>query len=707
MSSVITQHVAPWLVTRIAEPAIRSLLVAAVAGLALAIFRPRSVSLRLATWTIVLFAALAMPFLGWLLPSVPLRLPAPSAARARTVVAAAQPMAQAPGRNPRTPSDARKGEAESQSLIQPIGASRLREGHAVDRSPFDQAGQQSRKADRNFWPAGLVCLYLLTTTILLARFALGVKLRRRLRASCVGIDDPRTQALICRNARSLRVDRVPQLAESTAVAVPVTLGVRDAAILLPPGWRLWEDAKLSAVLAHELSHIKRRDALTQLLSAVHVCVFWFSPLAWWLDRELAELAEEASDEAALRAGAGATYYAEMLLGFFASLGAARRRVRWEAISLVRGLRVERRLERIFRANPTVPGGLGKPVLFLLLASTVPVVSFLGAVQPLAMQAQSDVPAPAVTPTQAQPAPAPRPPQAKVRSPNEASPAAPPSPAAPNPQFGRTVFPKGVAHRAPPAPAAPPQPASGPLPPPGMLAAGLPLPAPPDVGQGVSASSQNGAGSSFLDGDEGPDYAVVSGRSLFMSGSSGEREEVDALRGKVNGNFIWFRRDAKSYIIQDAGTVTEAALFFQAEQNLGRQQAALGKQQAALGKEQAALGRQMRAVRVQVPEDLVSQLEAVEASIKKLGPTSNQQELGRLQGELGRLQGEIGRLQAYGGRQEGAVGKQMGTLGRQQGELGREQGRLGREQARLARQANREMRRLIDSAFARGLAKPAP
>ena len=39
--------------------------------------------------------------------------------------------------------------------------------------------------------------------------------------------------------------------------------------------------------------------LTQRLSLLHRAIFWFSPLAWCLDRRLADLAEQASDEAAL------------------------------------------------------------------------------------------------------------------------------------------------------------------------------------------------------------------------------------------------------------------------------------------------------------------------------------------------------------------------------------------------------------------------
>jgi hypothetical protein len=201
--------------------------------------------------------------------------------------------------------------------------------------------------------------------------------------------------------------------------------------------------------------------------------------------------------------------------------------------------------------------------------------------------------------------------------------------------------------------------------------------------------------------------VVSGKSLFTSGSEGERDEIKSLRVRMKGDFIWFRRNGKSYVIEDPATVKEAAEFFKPEEELGKEQAALGKEQGALGKQQAAWGKQMRAVRVQVPNDLLTQMEHVEAAIKQLGPNASQQELGRLQGQLGRLQGELGRLQSNAGGRNGTIGKRMGELGRQQGELGRQQGRLGREQARLARHANRQMRSLIDDAFAHGLAKPVP
>jgi hypothetical protein len=64
------------LLAQLANPAARALALAGAAGLGLAAFRVKSTSARLFTWTAVLYAALAMPLLGWMLPA--LAVPTPS-----------------------------------------------------------------------------------------------------------------------------------------------------------------------------------------------------------------------------------------------------------------------------------------------------------------------------------------------------------------------------------------------------------------------------------------------------------------------------------------------------------------------------------------------------------------------------------------------------------------------------------------------------
>ncbi len=59
--------------------------------------------------------------------------------------------------------------------------------------------------------------------------------------------------------------------------------------------------------------MKYRDCYIQWLARVHACVFWFNPLAWWLNRKLADLAETTSDDAVIELMLDRTAYADLLL----------------------------------------------------------------------------------------------------------------------------------------------------------------------------------------------------------------------------------------------------------------------------------------------------------------------------------------------------------------------------------------------------------
>lgn len=206
-------------------------------------------------------------------------------------------------------------------------------------------------------------IYGLIAFVLIARLFASVWFSRKLSRAARAIeplyfgganDEQNVQAREALRVLRLRsaiagLKSAPALKESAALAVPATIGVAHPAILLPLNWRVWSSEQLDAILAHEISHVARRDALTQALSLVHRAIFWFSPLAWWLDRQLTELAEQASDEAALAGGADRTRYAETLLGFFAQLENAPGRIWWQGVSMAKKShagRAERRVDRI-------------------------------------------------------------------------------------------------------------------------------------------------------------------------------------------------------------------------------------------------------------------------------------------------------------------------------------------------------------------------
>jgi hypothetical protein len=123
------------------------------------------------------------------------------------------------------------------------------------------------------------------------------------------------------------------LEESDEVRVPLTTGSKLMRVIFPADWREWPAAKRKAVLAHELAHARRRDPLIALVVAVNKCLFWFHPLAWWLERRLPVLAEHAADDAALAVSFDTQAYARLLLDSAAQLDNAGNRLIWHSAAM--------------------------------------------------------------------------------------------------------------------------------------------------------------------------------------------------------------------------------------------------------------------------------------------------------------------------------------------------------------------------------------
>jgi hypothetical protein len=113
---------------------------------------------------------------------------------------------------------------------------------------------------------------------------------------------------------------------SAECASPVTVGWWKPVVILPRGWRAWSAEELDAVLTHEREHIRRRDPLVQWLALCNRAIFWFHPLAWWLERQLAALAEDACDVAVLRTGHDPRLYSRFLVELARSVERAGARV---------------------------------------------------------------------------------------------------------------------------------------------------------------------------------------------------------------------------------------------------------------------------------------------------------------------------------------------------------------------------------------------
>lgn len=653
----------------IGTAALRSIILASVAGVLLWALRVKASSTRLLTWTAVLYASLAMPLLGTILPSVP--VPIPTWQQRSTGKSVEPDVAYSKSSEQRFP-------LQHSQRTSPTQASRKAGINAQVQNP----ARVSR--DLTSGPFALVC-YVAVAFLLLGRVVAGLALSMRLVKASWRIQDPRISSILSRVAGAGDC-HFAEVRESSAISVPVTVGPIRAAVLLPLAWREWDDRRLEAVMAHELSHVRRHDAFTQFAALLHRAIFWFSPLAWWLNRHIADLAEQVSDEAALTAGAERNQYARTLLGFFETLQASPRRVWWQGVSMANPGKAEKRLEKILSWRGAINMGKKRSAAILILASAVPLVFLAASARPVPQAQTSPQPT-----TQNEIAPAPAgthlepPPQSSA----PVSPSLPPAPEA----GVVTSGPEPVAPAAPAIPTAPVGPVGGP------------------VGAGPVAfqthSNHRGYWYSYGDDDE-QRFVIVTGSTdaFTMSGSSEDARHVEKLRKQIPGDFIWFQRDEKSYIIRDQATIDRARKLWAPQEELGKKQEELGRQQEALGKQQEELGAKMRQVKVNVP-DMTAELDRLKAKLQKLGPTATMEQVGELQSEIGELQSKIGELQSHAGDEQGKLGEQMGALGEKQGKLGEQQGELGRQQAELAEKATRQMKELLDEAIKNGTAKPEP
>jgi hypothetical protein len=149
------------------------------------------------------------------------------------------------------------------------------------------------------------------------------------------------------------IRRTEGFAVSALCASPVTIGWFRPVPVLPDYWNTWPTGRLEAVLIHEREHARRHDPLVQWLALLNRCIFWFHPLAWWLERKLAALAEESCDAVVLAGGHTAHEYAQHLIEMARSVNEAGRRIRWAgAVTFLNG-GLPQRIGRIMDAPPAL------------------------------------------------------------------------------------------------------------------------------------------------------------------------------------------------------------------------------------------------------------------------------------------------------------------------------------------------------------------
>jgi TonB family protein len=161
------------------------------------------------------------------------------------------------------------------------------------------------------WPIEAVAgvVYLLGVAARACWLALGLLSLTRLRRAAVPLE-PRPEP-VDDAARLVGADAC--FLVSPRVVRPVTFGFRRPVVLVAPGFESFAPEQQTAIAAHELLHVARRDWLRTLADEVLLTLLWFHPVLWWLVEQIRLSTEQLVDREVVRLVGARKPYLEALL----------------------------------------------------------------------------------------------------------------------------------------------------------------------------------------------------------------------------------------------------------------------------------------------------------------------------------------------------------------------------------------------------------
>ena len=315
------------------DAALKGAVLVLVAAAAAYLLRKRSASSRHAVWTAAVIGHLAIPALVLILPAwtMPVLPPAPWMSTA-----------------PRAANNGASVAPSTESLVAPVSGSLVSPNGQIaateTKATADPTSSVTTSKPLAQTPAGatpsavppsdastpgarvgiipvLATIWLFGALFVLLRLAIGTWKVNQLARDGARVEDGMWLSLAQRLANRLGVTRPLILLRGDRLAVPVTWGIVYPAVLLPQDSDTWTEERKRFVLVHEMAHVKRFDALTQLLAQFALAVFWFDPLVWIAAHQMRVEREHACDDYVLRDGTAPSLYAGELLEMVRSIGA--------------------------------------------------------------------------------------------------------------------------------------------------------------------------------------------------------------------------------------------------------------------------------------------------------------------------------------------------------------------------------------------------
>jgi beta-lactamase regulating signal transducer with metallopeptidase domain len=311
---------------------IKSAVILSIAGLMAASLRRASAASRHLVWSVAIASLLALPALSVALPSwriaaLPslatiVHAPANASIAASVSEGALDPTGFGAVATAPEFERAQERGADLRSQGRPLNIGTESPASNPGPSRLDAAPSSDSSFQNGFdWKVALSLAWLAGSFVVMARLAAGTARVWLLTRQAQGVES--SWVMLARTlAARLRLRRRVSIFKTDRISMPMTWGLMRSAVLLPKEADEWSTECRWIVMAHELTHVKRRDCLMQALAQLACAVYWFNPLVWFAAWRLRVERELACDDHVLEAGAKASDYASHLVEIASSFGAA-------------------------------------------------------------------------------------------------------------------------------------------------------------------------------------------------------------------------------------------------------------------------------------------------------------------------------------------------------------------------------------------------
>lgn len=156
-------------------------------------------------------------------------------------------------------------------------------------------------------------VWFVGVVLLLLRLLVGFMSTNLLTRGAVEFKDAKLTGLFSSLLNELQLKGSVRLLRSERTLMPIVCGVLRPVVLLPASADDWSEERRKVVLLHELTHVTRKDCLTQMLAQAACAFYWFNPFVWHAARRLRVEREQACDDYVLSIGTRPSDYAHHLL----------------------------------------------------------------------------------------------------------------------------------------------------------------------------------------------------------------------------------------------------------------------------------------------------------------------------------------------------------------------------------------------------------